>query len=179
MPKAARMSIVVAGAGVALAGGLVLAALASSTGSAAPQAGTTSETTSETETTEQPKTTRYRAAASATAEVPKPTGVRANAGGTFGVTLTEKGTSYSVKWTLTFRNLTGPATAAHIHRGKTGKAGPVVVPLCGPCKSGRTGSAPVSKAVVTAMKAGSTYVNIHTAKNKAGEIRGQIRKVGS
>jgi CHRD domain len=175
MPKAARMSVVVAGAGVALAGGLVLAALASSTGSAAPHAGTTSET----ETTEQPHTTRFRAPISATAEVPKPTGVRANAGGTFGVTLTEKGTSYSVKWTLTFRNLTGAATGAHIHRGKAGKPGPVVVPLCGPCKAGRTGSAKVSKAVVTAMKAGSTYVNVHTAKNKAGEIRGQIRKVGT
>ena len=29
-------------------------------------------------------------------------------------------------------------------------------------------------AVLKALKAGGTYVNIHTAKNAAGEIRGQI-----
>ena len=39
-------------------------------------------------------------------------------------------------WKLTFSKLSGPATAAHIHMGGMGKAGNVVVPLCGPCKSG-------------------------------------------
>jgi hypothetical protein len=178
MPRAARASVAVVGAGAALVLGLALAAFLSSSGSAAPGAGTTSETETTEETTEQPMTTRFRAAITATAEVPKPTGVKANAAGTFGVTLTSKGSSYSVKWTLTYRNLTGAATAAHIHRGKPGKAGPVVLALCGPCKSGRTGNAPASKAVVNAMNAGSTYVNVHTAKNKAGEIRGQIKKLG-
>jgi hypothetical protein len=178
MPKAARVSLAVVGAGAVLALGVVAAALVSSSGSAAPLAtGTTSETeTSETETTEQ-ATTRYRASISSSAEVPKPTGVRPNAGGTFTVMLTDKGSSYSLKWTLAFRNLTGRATAAHIHRGKVGKAGPVILALCGPCTSGRTRTVPASNAVVNAMKAGSTYVNVHTAKNKAGEIRGQIRKV--
>jgi Cu/Zn superoxide dismutase len=173
MPKAARISLAVVGAGAALALGLAAAALLSSSGSAAPLAGTTSET----ETTEQAPT-RYRASITAKAEVPKPTGARPNAGGTFNVTLTDKGSSYSLKWTLTFRNLTGRATGAHIHRGKVGKAGPVVLALCGPCTSGRTRTVPASNAVVNAMKAGSTYVNVHTAKNKAGEIRGQIRKAG-
>jgi hypothetical protein len=109
--------------------------------------------------------------------VPKPKGVRANAGGSFALTLTTKGSSYSVKWTLRFRNLTGRAMAAHIHRGKPGKAGPILLALCGPCPSG-TDRAPVTPAVANAIRAGVTYVNVHTAKNKAGELRGQIRKVG-
>jgi len=31
--------------------------------------------------------------------------------------------------------------------------------------------------VLTALEAGRAYVNVHTAKNPAGEIRGQIRAV--
>lgn len=172
MRKAATASLSLLAAGVAAALGLAVAALASSGGSASPLA------TSETSTTEQPTTTKLASALSARAEVPKPTGVAANARGMFGVTLTSSGSSYSVKWTLTFSSLTGRATAAHIHRGKPGVAGPVLRALCGPCRSGQTGKAPVAKVVADAIKTGSTYVNVHTAKNKAGEIRGQIRKVG-
>ena len=51
----------------------------------------------------------------------------------------------------------------------------MIVPLCGPCKSGVTGTAVISKTIVNEMKAGDTYVNVHTVKNPAGEIRGQIR----
>lgn len=179
MPKPARMSLTLLGAGALLALGLAVAALASSNGRI-PFAGTTSETTtSETTTTEGPKATKYRAVLSARAEVPKPTGVRANVGGAFAVTLTQKGSSYSIKWTLTFRNLSGRATAAHIHRAKPGTAGPVVVPLCAPCRSGRTGVKQLTKGIVNSLKAGTTYANVHTAKNPGGEIRGQIRHLAS
>jgi CHRD domain len=153
-----------------LAAGVAVAGLASTSSPLA-----TGQTTSE-ETTEKPTTTRYRAALTTRAEVPKPEGVRAGAGGTFVVPLTNDQGTYSIAWTLTFRNLTGRATAAHIHRGKPGKAGPVVVSLCGPCRSGRKGKAKVSKAVAAAIEAGRAYVNVHTARNPAGEIRGQIRK---
>jgi hypothetical protein len=37
--------------------------------------------------------------------------------------------------------LTGPANAAHIHIAAKGKSGAIVVPLCGPCTSGVTGTA--------------------------------------
>src|SRR6184192_3261093 len=70
-------------------------------------------------------------------EVPKPKGVPAAAKGTFTGTL--KGKKLTFK--LTFAHLSGKALAAHIHKGKAGTAGPVIVPLCGPCKS------PVSKTV--------------------------------
>jgi len=172
MPKAARASMAVLGAGAALALGLALAALASSTGSAARVAvGTTSETTVET------TTTRFRAAGTAKAEVPKPIGVPAKAGGALALTLTQKGSSYSARWTLTFHNLSGKAIAAHVHRARVGKAGPVLFALCGPCTSGKTGSIALAKTVVDPLRAGLTYVNVHTNRNKAGEIRGQITRV--
>jgi hypothetical protein len=114
----------------------------------------------------------------ASQEVPKPTGTKAGAKGRFTGTLVESGKSKKLTWKLTYSNLTGPATAAHIHLGKKGKAGGVAVPLCGPCKSGQKGTAQLTEATVKAIEAGKAYVNIHTAKNAAGEIRGQIKVSG-
>jgi hypothetical protein len=103
-------------------------------------------------------------------ETPSPRGEPARAGGSFSAKLT--GTTLT--WKLTFSHLSGPAVAAHIHSGKKRKAGPVIVPLCGPCKSSSAGSKKVSAAVVKALQSGDTYVNVHTSKNPNGEIRGQI-----
>jgi hypothetical protein len=68
-----------------------------------------------------------------------------------------------------------PGTMAHIHLGAKGKNGPVIVPLT---KSGDTYSVPagrkLSDAQMKAFKAGETYVNVHTAKNKGGEVRAQL-----
>jgi hypothetical protein len=77
-------------------------------------------------------------------------------------------------WKLTFAKLTGPATAAHIHLGGMGKAGNVVVPLCTPCKSTMKGTATISASLLKTIKKHGTYVNVHTAKNPNGEIRGQL-----
>jgi CHRD domain len=111
-------------------------------------------------------------------EVPKPTGVRAGAGGTFAAGLTRQGARGTLTWKLTFRNLTGRAAAAHVHLGKPGVAGPVAVGLCGPCRSGAKGTAKVNARTVTALLRGGAYVNVHTGKNPAGEIRGQVQKGG-
>ena len=35
-----------------------------------------------------------------------------------------------------------------------------------------------AKAVIKALEAGKAYVNVHTAKNPAGEIRGQVKVSG-
>jgi hypothetical protein len=123
---------------------------------------------------------RYTLTAKLTAsqEVPKPAGAKAGAKGKFTGTLVESGKSKKLTWKLTYSNLTGPANAAHIHLGKKGKAGAVAVALCGPCKSGQKGSAQLTEAQVKAMEAGGTYVNIHTTKNAAGEIRGQVKVSG-
>jgi CHRD domain len=77
-------------------------------------------------------------------------------------------------WKLTFSKLSGPAAAAHIHLGAMGKAGNVLVPLCGPCKSGVSGTATLTAALKKDFTKHLLYVNVHTAKNPAGEIRGQL-----
>ena len=68
-----------------------------------------------------------------------------------------------------------PGTAAHIHQGAKGQNGPVIVPLT---KNGDTYSVPAGRkltdAQLKAFKAGQTYVNVHTAKNKGGDVRGQL-----
>ena len=113
-------------------------------------------------------------------DVPKPKGVSALATGVFAGTAVESSNDKAkLTWRLTFSHLTGRATAAHIHVGKPGKAGGVLVPLCGPCKSGQRGSATLTHAQLQTIRSGGTYVNVHTAKNAAGEIRGQLTSSGA
>jgi CHRD domain len=113
----------------------------------------------------------------ASQERPKPKGNVRRAKGTFTATVTKSGTSAVITWRLTFRKLTGRAISAHIHSAVRGKAGPVIVPLCAPCKSGAQGRATVEASVLSALEAGRGYVNVHTRKNPLGEIRGQIAAV--
>jgi len=87
------------------------------------------------------------------------------------------GTTGTIAWRLRFSKLTGRAIAAHIHVGRVGRAGPVLVALCGPCRNGQRGTANLTAAALAALEAGRGYVNVHTPKNAGGEIRGQIRSV--
>lgn len=112
------------------------------------------------------------------AEVPAPEGA-AGATGTFTGSYKENASGAGVlTWKLSFSRLSGAATGAHIHMGKPGVAGAVIVPLCGPCTSGKTGKATVSKSVIAALEGGKAYVNVHTTKNAGGEIRGQVKVTG-
>ena len=115
----------------------------------------------------------YKLSAKLTAarEVPKPKGVPSGATGTFTGTLRGK----KLTFRLTFAHLSGKATAAHIHKGKAGKSGPVLVALCGPCKSPVVKTVTVTSNQRDAIEHGATYVNVHTTKNAGGEIRGQIK----
>jgi hypothetical protein len=108
------------------------------------------------------------------AEVPAPKQAAA-ATGVFTASLSGR----TLVWRLTFSHLTGRALAAHIHVGRPGKAGPVAVPLCGPCASGAHGKTVVTSKVRSAILAGGAYVNVHTATNPGGEIRGQVVKGGA
>jgi hypothetical protein len=121
---------------------------------------------------DKPTPVKFSAALNVGQEVPHPKGTKVGASGRFTATLT--GTSLA--WKLTFAHLSGPATASHIHVGAKGKSGAVVVPICGPCTSGATGTATLTAEQITAMKNRGYYVNVHTAKNPAGEIRGQITR---
>ena len=120
---------------------------------------------------------KVSAALTSRADVPAPKGA-AGARGTFTGTYKENSTGAVLNWKLTFSGLTGKAAAAHIHTGKPGVAGPVIVPLCGPCHSGQTGTVKVTKATIAALEGDRGYVNVHTAKNAGGEIRGQIKVTG-
>lgn len=108
-------------------------------------------------------------------EVPTPRAAAA-ARGTFAAALVRSGAGGSLSWRLSFQGLSGKASAAHVHLGKRGKAGAVAVSLCGPCRSGARGTAKLNARTVTALLAGGAYVNVHTAKNPAGEIRGQVAR---
>lgn len=111
-------------------------------------------------------------------ETPAPTGTKRGASGKFTGTLTGN----KLAWKLTYKQLSGAAVAAHIHAGARGTAGDVVVALCGTspaCTSGMTGTMTLTAAQTKALKAGGYYVNVHTAANPGGEIRGQITKAAS
>jgi hypothetical protein len=118
-------------------------------------------------------TFKLKAALNVGQEKPIPKGTKLGASGRFTATL--NGTALT--WRLTFTHLSGPATAAHIHMGARGHAGQVVVPLCGPCTSPVTGGpTTLTGDQVKEILAGKYYVNVHTARNPGGEIRGQITK---
>jgi hypothetical protein len=118
------------------------------------------------------RTTVWTAALSSGQEVPKQVVKDSAAHGLFKATLSGK----TLKWKLTFAKLTGPATMAHIHMAAKGKSGNVVVPLCAPCASGVTGTATITPTLLSAFNKHLLYVNVHTAKNPGGEIRGQLAR---
>ena len=102
-----------------------------------------------------------------TDEVP-PLSVPGSGSGT--IRVEEDGT---VSGSVTTKDVAG--TMAHIHRGAKGTNGPVIVPLD---KNGDTYSVPAGRKLTDEqmkdLKAGNLYVNVHTAKNKGGEVRGQL-----
>ena len=76
-------------------------------------------------------------------------------------------------WKVTYTGLTGVATAAHIHGpAAVGSNAGVVIPFA-ETASPMEGQATLTEAQVADLLAGKWYVNVHTAANKGGEIRGQ------
>lgn len=68
-------------------------------------------------------------------------------------------------------------TMAHIHQGAAGANGPVIIPFA---KNGDNGwmvpgGTKMTEAQYQAYKAGQLYINVHSAENKGGEIRGQLK----
>lgn len=119
-------------------------------------------------------TVHYSARLNGRSEVPKTT---SKGTGSFDATFDTQ--TKALTYTLTFQGLTGPATAAHIHGPATRKeSAGVVAPL-----GDKSPTSPVSGSVTLtddqakALASSKLYVNVHTAANPSGEIRGQI--VGS
>jgi hypothetical protein len=120
-----------------------------------------------------PRPIKFKAALNVGQVKPHPKGTKVGASGRFTATLT--GTTLT--WKLTWKHLSGPVTAAHIHMGKKGVNGGILVTLCpSSCTSPETGTSVVTAAIIADMKARKTYVNLHTALNPGGEIRGQITR---
>ena len=95
--------------------------------------------------------------------------------GTAHVTLTSAGAQFFV----TVEGLSGPITASHIHRGAQGTNGPVVRELIFDHHSARglwtaSDAQPLTPALISDLLNGDLYVNVHTALNPTGEIRGQL-----
>jgi len=97
--------------------------------------------------------------------------VSTSASGKGNITIADDGT---VKGSVTTSGVAG--TMAHIHRGAKGQNGPVAIGLV---KNGDTYSVPdgakLSDADMQLFKAGNLYVNVHSAANKGGEVRGQLQ----
>ncbi|GAB3170695.1 hypothetical protein GCM10027059_37520 [Myceligenerans halotolerans] len=102
------------------------------------------------------------------------TDARGGASGSFTYTIAGDTLCY----TLTARNLTAPAAAAHVHVGERRVAGPVVVPLTVGAGTTFEVSACVvaDPALLAAIQDAPRdyYVNVHTPTFPGGEIRGQL-----
>jgi hypothetical protein len=83
----------------------------------------------------------------------------------------------ALTWTVTFDGLTGPATAAHFHGPAAPGANAGVALLIGnnPTSPAK-GTATLTDAQAADLQGGRWYINVHTAANRGGEIRGQVVK---
>jgi hypothetical protein len=82
----------------------------------------------------------------------------------------------TLTYTVTFDGLTGPATMAHFHGpADKGANAPVAVVIGTPGPTSPvTGSAVLTDDQIKDLRGGKWYANVHTAANKAGEIRGTV-----
>lgn len=85
--------------------------------------------------------------------------------------------SKKLTYTVTYKDLSGPVTAAHFH----GPAAPganagVALGVSGSLASPIKGEATLTDAQAADLQGGRWYFNVHTDKYKGGEIRGQMMK---
>ncbi len=78
-------------------------------------------------------------------------------------------------WTVTYSGLTGPVRMGHFHGpAAAGANAGVALGFTGSVESPIKGSATLTPAQVADLTAGKWYVNLHTAANPGGEVRGQV-----
>ncbi|MBL0389634.1 CHRD domain-containing protein [Ramlibacter monticola] len=117
-------------------------------------------------------TDRYEASLSPSQEVPPNTST-----GSGQAEVTVNRDTSTMNYRVSYTGLSGPATAGHIH----GPAAPganagVAVPFPNVATSPVTGEVKLTPEQLNQLSSGQWYVNIHTARNPGGEIRGQLRK---
>jgi hypothetical protein len=126
--------------------------------------------------------------------------ILSNARGAFDARINEDGT---IAFALSYVNMSSPVVQAHIHFGASKTNGGVIVFLCGGSKpacpaSGTIGGTITAGdvsvlpstngdsvipqginpadlgALITAIRSGDTYINVHSTTFPSGEIRGQV-----
>ena len=130
-----------------------------------------------------------------------PSAVSTTGNGTFKAVISKD--ESRIEWELTYNDLEGAVQQAHIHFGQKGVTGPISVFLCTNLGNGPAGTQPcpappatISGTItavdvtnlanergisageldelVKAIRAGKTYVNVHSTRWPGGEIRSQI-----
>jgi Cu/Zn superoxide dismutase len=104
--------------------------------------------------------------------------VATGATGTGSFTLSSQGLHFAV----TVNGLSGPITAAHFHMASRGVNGGVLRDIAADFTGDNTAiglwrptdAQPLNAAAIEALERGDLYVNVHTAANPGGEIRGQV-----
>jgi CHRD domain len=130
-----------------------------------------------------------------------PSAVSTTGNGTFNARISED--ESRIDWELTYNDLEGAVQQAHIHFGQKSVTGPISVFLCTNLGNGPAGTQPcpappatISGTIVaadvtnlanergisageldellSAIRVGATYVNVHSTRWPGGEIRSQI-----
>src|SRR6185503_16036620 len=130
-----------------------------------------------------------------------PSAVSTTGNGTFNAVISNDGTR--IDWELSYNDVEGAVQQAHIHFGQKSVTGPISVFLCTNLGNGPAGTQPcpappatISGTIVaadvtnlanelgisageldeliSAIRAGTTYVNVHSTRWPGGEIRSQI-----
>ena len=115
---------------------------------------------------------KYKADLKASAEVPPN-----DSKGSGTVEATYDTATKKLTYTVTYKDLTGAATAAHFHGPADEKSNAgVAVGVQGKVTSPIKGEATLTDAQAADLQGGKWYFNVHTEKNKGGEIRGQMKK---
>jgi hypothetical protein len=96
-------------------------------------------------------------------------------GGSAEITIVDR--TDNLCYEVTVRNI-APATAAHIHRGAPGRAGPPVVTLDAPTDGESNACLSVASELVDEIEAnpGNFYINVHNAAFPNGAVRGQLAR---
>jgi CHRD domain len=115
---------------------------------------------------------KYKAALDAKSEVPPNASAATGSADIDYDTATKK-----LSWKVSYSGLTGPASAAHFHGpAEAGKNAGVEVAIPNAGTSPVEGSATLTDAQAADLVGGKLYINVHTAANPGGEIRGQVVK---